>query len=271
MTAYDDIINALGEEACDFRFPGGIDQEEAKRLLLSAPHDPSGDPYLMFAFDQIEKTGEAWRHTLKIELHSVSQVRSLREVRALLDLEAELTKSLMVRVFGEDYRTPNSWNLADMLLYFPRLALPEIYRLGQQRRAFLQKILDMNVPDCAPAVSTGDFFCAYSMGNYRQSQLQGLVWHYLSGTVRQGMETEPLDECDTDAWSYDKLNSSCADPAEDEQTASEEMESLAAFFNAWMRYRDLDFVKKKLEGLLSDAADYAGLLRFCEGASPTRR
>lgn len=47
-------------------------------------------------------------------------------------------------------------------------------------------------------------------------------------------------------------------------TPTEIMNSIASFYNSFMQYRDLLFVKKKLESIVYDVTNYAALVQFCK-------
>ena len=270
MNVYDSILRALGDKNRTVFYHGHLDRESAMQRLSCAPHDTSGEPHLMFAFNEIGYDNEtgAWRQRLKIELFSIADVLGMKEIPALLELETLLIADLFTKELGEDYRTPSSWDIADMLLYYPRYALPGIRELGHQRRSFLQRILEISTPARDPEVTENDFFCAYSLGNYIPDQIEGMIRHYLSGSIRQGMEVPDEDESDAVPAFFEELARSREDEDHGRKpeglTPSETMMSIASFYNAFMRYRDLWFVKKRLERIAYDVEHYSSLARFCK-------
>lgn len=271
MNVYNSIMKALSDKNNHFCFPAHLDSKKAAYYLSFAPHDSSREPRLMFAFDNIEYDNETkvWNHSLKVELFTIQSVRNMKDIPALRELEIELTADYLKNDLGEDYRTPSSWDIADMFLYFPRNALPRIRDIGQQKRSMLKTILDLNTPNRDPDATRNDFFCAYCLGNYIPSQLEGIIWNYLAESIYQGMEIKPIDNDGENINSfYEELVKSYEyqdyDLWSNDLTPVEVMGSIVSFYNAFMRYRDLSFVKRKLENLLYDLENYRDLVRYCE-------
>lgn len=271
MNTYDSIMKALSDEDNHFRLPAHLDNKKAAHYLSFAPHDSSREPRLMFAFDNIEYDNDAktWNHSLKVELFTIQSVRNMKDIPALRELEVELTADYLKNDLGQDYRTPSSWDIADMFLYFPRNALPRIRDIGQQKRSMLKTILDLNTPNRDPDATRIDFFCAYCLGNYIPSQLEGIIWNYLAESIYQGMEIKPIDDDGEKINSfYEELVKSYEyqdyDSWPNDLTPAEVMGSIVSFYNAFMRYRDLSFVKRRLENLIYDLENYRDLVRYCE-------
>ena len=271
MNVYDLIMKALSQECIDVCSSSHLCTEQAIRSLSLAPHDASSEPRLMFAFDHIqyENDNDTWFHDLKIELYSIASVRGVKEIPALVELETELISDLLERDLGGEHITSNSWNISDMFLYFPKFALPRILNLGYQRISLLQQILDMNIPSRAKNVTEGDFFSAFCLGNYIPSQLDGIANHYLAASVYQGMEISGVDEDESVPTFFNELVISHEyeefDSWPRSLTATEIMNCIAVFYNSFMQYRDLLFVKKRLESIIYDVENYAELVRFCKG------
>lgn len=185
MNVYDSIMNALRHGGIDSHCSSHLSTEQTIQCLSLASHDDFRKPRLMFAFDQIryEKDNDTWFHDLKIELYSIANVRAIKEIPVLVELEADLISDLLKRDLGDDCRTPNSWNISDMFLYFPKFALPRILNLGQQRISLLQHILDLNIPNRDENVTESYFFNAYCLGNYIPSQLDGVANNYSTSSV----------------------------------------------------------------------------------------
>lgn len=270
MNVYDSIMNSLRHGDIDFHCSSQSNIDQTIQCLSLAPHDDSIEPHLMFAFDRIqyEKEKKAWIHVLKIELYTIASVRGMKEIPALVELEADLTADLLKRDLGEDYRTPNSWSISDMFLYFPKYALSRILGLGQQRVCLLQRILDINIPNRAENVTESDFFNAFCLGNYIPSQLEGVVNYFLTSTVFQGMEIPELDEDESVPTFFNEITASHEFKELDfwhrDLTPTEIMNFIASFYNSFMQYRDLLFVKKKLESIVYDVTNYATLVQFCK-------
>ena len=267
MVVYDSVLEALSKEDNAFRFPVDISREEAIHRCLYAPHGGGREPRLMFAFDHIYFTDNKWSHDLALELYSISSVLTLKEVQALRKLESSMTADLIVNDLGVGHLTANTWDVADMFLYYPRFALPKVYNLKPIRRELLQRILKMNTPERVPAASPSDFFCAYSLGNNIPSQLEAIVWHYLNGSLHQGMKADPGidDEAFVTSFFDDLVNTYQFEEDDDwpeGKTPSQVMESIALFYNSFMRYRDLLFVKRKLEKIKYDTRFFSELSPF---------
>ena len=125
------------------------------------------------------------------------------------------------------------------------------------------------MPDPDPDVSANDFFCAFSLGNYFPAQLEGIIQNCLDGSIYQGMEISPTDD-DSDAVNsfFNELVNTYEyqdyDSWPGNLTPAEVMSNIVSFYNAFMRYRDLSFVRTKLENLIEDVEKYRELLRYCE-------
>ena len=233
--------------------------------ILSANESTKRIPYIAFAFDTIKKDQDSWYHTNELELYSVSDIESTWAIPAIQDLEARMISELLKDDLANSYLTPNSWSLADTELYLPRVALPKIHTLGEQHKFILQQSIEMHLPTRASQVQAEDFFAAYSLGGNSSSLIEGIPFHYLHGSLFQGAEYLSF-EVDEDGVSrfYEELRESFEWQDYEDwpkgKTPADVMESIVRFYNAFMKYREIIFVKNKLGNLKYELMNNRGLI-----------
>lgn len=228
--------------------------------------DQDAIPNVAVASDAVRCDGDTWIYSVNLLLYSVEDILNIQQPKGIEEFIDLCLYNLLMKNKDHPYFR-HDLRIVDMELDMVPQAFELFREIPAQRRQFMTNIIKLHLPIPKEPSGDEDFINAFSFGWNSQTN-EAVFWHLINGSLKNyAPYYNDWDNYNEFLLSFEEDVKERYEWREMEENGQElfpraEMETIAELYNCLTLYRQLVFIKNRIQEAVYYVENYQGITVF---------